>query len=116
MPPSATSNRPVREVSAPVKAPRQCPNNSLSIRFSGSAPQLTATNGLSARKARFMDRAGDQFFAAAGFSANEHGAFGRCDFGDQRLDFLHRLAAADQLRIPSARRRRCSRAARRFLA
>ena len=35
----------VRFFSAPVKAPRSCPNSSASRRVSVSAPQLTATNG-----------------------------------------------------------------------
>ena len=36
--------------SAPVNAPLRWPNSSLSISVSGSAPQLTGTNGLSARR------------------------------------------------------------------
>ena len=41
----ATSNRPLWSRSAPVKAPRLWPNNSLSTKFSAKAPQLTGTNG-----------------------------------------------------------------------
>ncbi len=49
VPPSATSTRPFLFASAPVNAPRTWPNSSDSSRFSGIAPQLTATNGLSRR-------------------------------------------------------------------
>jgi transcriptional regulator of aromatic amino acid metabolism len=50
LPPLATCNSPMRCSSAPVKAPLRCPNSSLSIRFSGSAPQLIGTKGISARR------------------------------------------------------------------
>ena len=43
MPPSASTNRPRRARSAPVKAPRAWPNSSLSSSASGIAPQFTAT-------------------------------------------------------------------------
>jgi len=39
----------VRRLLAPVKAPRSCPNSSASIKVSGKAAQLTATNGLGRR-------------------------------------------------------------------
>ncbi len=45
MPPSASSNRPILSWNAPVNAPFLWPKSSLSSRFSGSAEQLTATNG-----------------------------------------------------------------------
>ena len=45
VPPSAISKRPLRRNWAPVKAPRSCPNSSLSSRLSGSAPQLMGTMG-----------------------------------------------------------------------
>ena len=44
VPPSARSKHPRCVRAAPVKLPRSCPNNSLSMRFSGNAPQLIATN------------------------------------------------------------------------
>ena len=46
VPCSATSMSPFLLLSAPVKAPRTCPNSSDSRSVSGSAPQLMATNGL----------------------------------------------------------------------
>ena len=45
MPCSARSNRPARARSAPVKAPRSCPNSSDSSTPGASALQFTATNG-----------------------------------------------------------------------
>ena len=45
VPPSACSRRPTRFAAAPVKAPRSCPNISLSKMVSGTAAQLMATNG-----------------------------------------------------------------------
>ena len=49
VPPLATSKSPTRCSSAPVNAPFAWPNSSLSMSVSGSAPQLIATNGMSAR-------------------------------------------------------------------
>ena len=43
VPPWAYSNLPIRLPDAPEKAPFSWPNNSLSMRFSGTAPQLMAT-------------------------------------------------------------------------
>ena len=45
VPPSACSKHPTRCVVAPLNAPRSCPNISVSISVSGTAAQLTATNG-----------------------------------------------------------------------
>jgi len=45
VPPSASSKQPMRRSAAPVNAPRSCPKISLSIRDSGMAEQLMATNG-----------------------------------------------------------------------
>ena len=49
VPPLASSKRPLRSSTAPVKAPRLWPNSSDSRSVSGRAAQLTATNGRSAR-------------------------------------------------------------------
>ena len=46
---SADSIAPARCATAPVKAPRVCPNSSLSRRFPGSAAQSTMMNGRCAR-------------------------------------------------------------------
>ncbi len=45
VPPSASSKRPLRVATAPVKAPFSWPNSSLSSRSAGMAPQFTAMNG-----------------------------------------------------------------------
>ena len=50
VPESASSNLPLRAVSAPVKAPRVWPNSSLSISSSGIAAQFTSTKGPAARR------------------------------------------------------------------
>ena len=52
VPPSANSKRPIRLASAPVKEPFSWPNNSLSTRLAGIAPQLTRTSGLALRGLR----------------------------------------------------------------
>src|SRR3974390_1656796 len=49
VPPSASTNLPACFSVAPVKAPFSCPNRIDSTRFSGSAPQLTATKGFALR-------------------------------------------------------------------
>ncbi len=49
VPPSAWRNTPSRARSAPVKAPRAWPNNSLSTKDSAIAAVFTATNGPAAR-------------------------------------------------------------------
>src|ERR1700736_148812 len=45
LPPLAASRRPGLSLTAPVNAPRMCPNNSLSSNSSESVVQLTTTNG-----------------------------------------------------------------------
>ncbi len=58
VPPSACMNFPVLLPVAPVKAPATWPNNSLSSRFSGRAPQATSMKGLALRRLRrWMARA-----------------------------------------------------------
>ena len=52
VPPSAASNLPARRATAPLNAPRSCPNSSDSSRFSGMAAQFSATNGPAARRER----------------------------------------------------------------
>ena len=65
--------------SAPVKAPRSWPNSSDSTSVSGSAAQLSATNGPSARALRLMDRPGQDFLAGAALAGEEHGRGGGRD-------------------------------------
>ena len=49
MPPLASSKRPLRRSTAPVKAPRSWPKSSEASKPSGSAAQLTLTRGRFAR-------------------------------------------------------------------
>ena len=49
VPPSASSKRPARRSSAPVKAPFSCPNSSEAINVGGMAAQFTLTNARDAR-------------------------------------------------------------------
>ena len=57
VPPAATSNRPGLDRTAPVKAPRSCPNSSLSNRGAGMAPQLTDTKAPGRDDASWIARA-----------------------------------------------------------
>ena len=58
VPPSASSNRPVRRAIAPVNAPFSWPKSSLSTSPAGSAAQLILISGLSRRwLAEWMARA-----------------------------------------------------------
>ena len=57
---------------APVNAPRRWPKSSLSSSVSGSAAQLTATNGPSARALGAVDAARDQLLAGAGLALDQH--------------------------------------------
>ena len=52
MPPAASSKRPARSRTAPVKAPRTWPKSSLSRSSPGRAPQFTATKGPARRGER----------------------------------------------------------------
>ena len=62
MPRWAVSNSPALFWTAPVKAPFTCPNSSDSSRFSGIAPQFTATKGCSRRSLwSWMARATSSF-------------------------------------------------------
>ena len=104
MPPLATSNRPTRCSSAPVKAPLRWPNSSLSMSVSGSAPQLMATNGSPARRALVVHGAGDQLLAGAGFAEDQHGGLRRGDLGDQRADLAPcRRSCRSARGVPSMR-------------
>ena len=49
VPPSASSNRPLRSLSAPVKAPFSWPKSSDSSRLVDRAAQLMGRNGMPAR-------------------------------------------------------------------
>ena len=97
VPPDARSNRPGFWRSAPVKAPRSWPKSSLSIRPSGSAPQLTRIEGPCGPIGMAVQGGGDQFLAGAAFADDQHGGIGRGGQADRLEDLAHRGALADQL-------------------
>ena len=62
--------------------------------LSGSAAQLTFTNGFSLRGRPLVDRARDQFFADAALAADQHRHVAVGDLLDDERDLLHRRAVA----------------------
>ena len=73
MPPLASANLPTCFSVAPVKEPFSWPNRIDSTSVSGSAPQLTVTNGLPRRSEAALDRARHQFLADARLALDEDG-------------------------------------------
>ena len=104
VPPLASSKRPRFAPLAPVNAPRSWPKSSLSRSDSGSAAQLTATNGFVARGALRVDGARDELLARAALADDEHRRRRRRDLRDRLVDGDHRRRAADDLRVGGARR------------
>ena len=74
MPPWASSKYPRRERVAPVKAPSSWPKSSLSIRLSGSAPQLTGTKGPDDRGSLEVQGLGQPLLADAGLAEEQERA------------------------------------------
>ena len=97
MPRSASSKRPIRTDVAPVKAPRSCPNNSLSTSVGDSAPQLTVTRGPLAAATSAVDRAGDELLARAGFAGHQHRRVGPSHLGDLIVQPQHGGRASDHV-------------------
>ncbi len=112
VPPSATSNRPDAVLVGPGEAaPLRWPNSSLSIRLSGKAPQLIATNGMIGPQALVVHGAGHQLLAGAGLAEDQHRRVRRRDLGDQRADLLHRRRCRRRAALePSSRSSRRLRA------
>ena len=107
MPPSASRSAPGRASSAPVNAPRAWPKNSLSASVSGTAAQLTGTNGARARAPERVDGARDDLLAGARLALDEHGRPGPGGGANERA---HALRSPGSRR--SARRRRPARSPR----
>jgi hypothetical protein len=80
--------------SAPVNAPRSCPNSSLSSSDSVKAPQLTARNG---PLPRAVDALRDQLLAGAGLALDQHRDRGRGGALHQPQQLAQRGARADDL-------------------
>ncbi|MDF9863524.1 hypothetical protein M2437_002506 [Methylorubrum pseudosasae] len=96
MPPLASSNRPMRRATAPVKAPFSWPNSSDSSRASGIAAQLTETNGRPARFDVGVDVAGQHLLAGAALAGDEHGGFRAGDLLGEPHHALHGRIAPDE--------------------
>ena len=119
VPPSASSKTPVRSETAPLKAPRTCPKSSLSMRFSGMAPQSIGNEGPRRPARRGVERARDDVLARPRLPLDEHGGVGGRDALEDGVEAPHLEARADQLaearaaararRTPAPRRRRCGR-------
>ena len=84
VPPSASSKRPRRSLSAPVNAPFSWPNSSDSSRFSRQRRAVHREHRPLAPLGRGVDRPGDDFLARAALAADQHR---RVAAGDQ-LDLL----------------------------
>ena len=97
MPPSASSKRPSRRCVAPVNAPRSWPNSSEEISVGASAAQFTLTKARAGSLRSFVDGAGNELFAGAGFARDEDCGVGWGDLGDPRKHHLQRVGRADDL-------------------
>jgi hypothetical protein len=95
VPPSQSSNLPIRWPVAPVKEPFSWPKSSLSIRLSGMAAQLTAMKGLARTVAVLPDGARDQLLAGAALAGDHHRHVARGHLADDLEDLLHDRGAAD---------------------
>ncbi len=97
VPPSASSNRPWRVITAPVKEPFSWPNSSLSIRLGGTAPQSKMMSGPRGARRHLVDRLRDHLLAGAGLALDHDGRVGRRDLLDDGVDLAHARVAADQI-------------------
>ena len=98
VPPSASSKRPWRRSTAPVKAPRSWPKSSDSRRVSGSAAQLTATKGLAAPGREAVEGPGHQLLAGAALAGDEDGGAGGGGERQGPEDLAHLRAVAEEAR------------------
>ena len=94
MPLSACSNSPILSLSAPVKAPRTCPNNSLSNSVSTTAEQFSTTK-CPFHRARLVQGSGHQFLTGAGFAGHQHGPVVWRYAANAREHLPHRRTASD---------------------
>ena len=89
--------RPARSACAPVKAPRSCPNSSLSRSVSGIAPQSTTTNGPAGAGSGGVERARRQLLARPGLAQEQHRARLLGSALEQGVDRAHGRAGPDQV-------------------
>ena len=80
---------------APVNAPRTWPKSSLSNSDSTTAEQLIGTKTVRPPRATLVERAGDEFLAAAGFAGDEGRPDVRAETANQAEQLLHGGAATN---------------------
>ena len=97
VPRSASSKRPLRCCSAPVKAPRSCPKSSLSMILAESSAQWSFTKRSSFRGRELMDGLRDQLLPRSGLAVDEHGRPRRRDLDDLVLEVLHHPRVAGEM-------------------
>jgi hypothetical protein len=97
VPPSASSNLPLRSLMALVKLPFMCPNSSLSISSPGMAAQFTSMKGPWAR-ALLVDQARHAFLARAVAAGDQHAGIA----GGHLFDHLTDRSPRPCSRPPSA--------------
>ena len=78
VPPLACSKRPIRRSTAPVKAPRSCPNSSGFQQGFRNGGAVYRDEGRPGTLAVLVQGPGDQFLSGAGFPANENRDRFRC--------------------------------------
>ena len=91
----ASTNRPLWLLSAPVKAPRMCPNNSLSSSGGGRAGAVDRQKGSLGVRRVVVDVAGHQLLAHPAFTLDEHRRPGGRHLARHGHDLAHFLAAVD---------------------
>ena len=97
VPPSASSKRPLRALTAPVNDPLAWPKSSLSSSVSVMAAQLTGTNGPLGALAVGVDGLGDELLAGAALARDEHDGVGRRDAHDAPEHLAHGPRSADDV-------------------
>ena len=102
VPPSAASMRPVRACTAPVNAPRECPNSSASSSASGIAAQFSTTIGLFARGLSRCSACATSSLPVPCLAFDQHGRMPRRHQPDQPCQLLDRRTLANH-RIDSSR-------------
>ena len=105
VPPSAASNRPARSRSAPVKAPRICPNSSDSSKVSVRPEQFTERKGRRLRWLNSWMARATSSFPVPDSPSNQHVDIGAGRLGNQLVNRHHGGAPAHQTGSGEIRRR-----------
>ena len=98
MPPSASENAPSRDATAPVKAPRSWPKNSLPARLGTTVVQSNVTNGPLVRSPiEIVDQVRGELLPGTALAGEQDVAAGiACDLDDVAERSPPRRAAADE--------------------